>query len=125
MCEYCENSLTGRQKRFCSSKCKNTFHNATTQAYEKQRDRGRKRRMQAINELGGKCVECGYNRNAAALSFHHLGDKEFSLDTRRFANCSWKKLREELAKCILLCANCHMEIHHPQYVMIQSFALNH
>lgn len=63
-----------------------------------------------IEELGGKCIICGYNKYIGALEFHHLdpNKKKFHLsngDTR-----SLDKAREEASKCVLLCANCHREV---------------
>lgn len=67
--------------------------------------------------LGGKCQECGYNKNIAALEFHHINpdEKEFQLDMRHLSNTSIEKLRIEAAKCKLLCANCHRELHNPEF----------
>jgi hypothetical protein len=64
-----------------------------------------------VREAGGKCVICGYDRCEAALQFHHLDpeEKEFAIShggvTREL-----EALREEVKKCILVCANCHAEI---------------
>lgn len=58
-----------------------------------------------------KCCICGYDRCQAALDFHHVDrtKKDFAVSARR--SISVKKLREEIEKCILVCANCHREIH--------------
>lgn len=66
----------------------------------------------AIEYKGGKCSCCGYNKCKAALEFHHLdpNEKEFGLGTKGLTR-SWDKIKIELDKCILLCANCHREIH--------------
>lgn len=83
--------------------------------YQNQRLRGLKRKIEAINSLGGKCSICGYNKNIASLEFHHLdpSKKDFQLDARKFANSSPQIIKDELAKCILVCSNCHQEIHNP------------
>lgn len=67
-----------------------------------------------ILAMGGKCVCCGYNKCQASLALHHLDPKEkdFSFGAIR-ANCkSWNKIVVELRKCILVCVNCHGEIHY-------------
>lgn len=66
----------------------------------------------AIKLKGSKCNFCGYSRCVGALEFHHIneGTKNFDLSTRGLTR-SWDKIREELKKCILVCANCHREIH--------------
>lgn len=61
--------------------------------------------------MGGCCVRCGYNKCIAALELHHLDPttKEFSwTELRKQAKAA---ILRELAKCILVCANCHREIH--------------
>jgi hypothetical protein len=66
----------------------------------------------AVQLKGGRCQFCGYHRYAGALEFHHLteGNKEFGLSTRGLTR-SWEKIKAEVKKCILVCANCHREIH--------------
>lgn len=69
-------------------------------------------KQQSIDYLGGKCSKCGYNKCIAALEFHHINPNEKDID---YANYKWTfsdKLKSELDKCVLLCANCHREEHH-------------
>ncbi len=72
----------------------------------------RKRKKQSVDYKGGKCILCGYNKCLNALHFHHLEseEKEFGLSYRGLCR-SWEKIKKELDKCILVCANCHAEIH--------------
>jgi hypothetical protein len=54
------------------------------------------------------CILCGYIKCSAALEFHHVGDdKEGELSKIR----STGSFMREAAKCIVVCANCHREIH--------------
>ena len=64
----------------------------------------------AIEYKGSKCEKCGYDKSKRALSFHHLdpNEKEFTVSS---ANKSWDRVKDELDKCMLLCMNCHMELH--------------
>lgn len=64
-----------------------------------------------VEEAGGACRLCGYDRSVAALQFHHLDPKEkaFSL-SHRGVTLSLEAARAEAAKCVLLCANCHAEV---------------
>jgi hypothetical protein len=66
----------------------------------------------AIAAKGARCEICGYDRCMEALEFHHLNesDKDFGLSEKGYAR-SWKRVEKELEKCVLLCANCHREIH--------------
>lgn len=73
----------------------------------------RKRLKEMVVEYkGGKCCICGYNTYVGAFDLHHVDGetKEFGLSTRGLTR-SWEKLKAEADKCILVCANCHREIH--------------
>lgn len=59
-------------------------------------------------KLSKGCSVCKYNKCASALEFHHNGDKEFSI-SKFYGNI--EKLKIEMDKCIILCANCHRELH--------------
>lgn len=74
------------------------------------------KRRQKIKEMsieykGGCCQKCGYNKCNAALEFHHLDPNEKDFGIGSYTVLSWDKIKEELDKCILVCANCHREIH--------------
>lgn len=66
----------------------------------------------AIEYKGGKCQCCGYHACDSALEFHHLSPdkKDFGIGQKGYTR-SWEKIKQELDKCILVCANCHREIH--------------
>ena len=60
-----------------------------------------------------QCELCGYNKNSAALCFHHkTAEKNFELNSSGL-NRDLDELRYEIAICAILCHNCHMELHHP------------
>lgn len=68
-------------------------------------------KKKCVEYKGGKCFVCGYKRCIRALTFHHLdpSKKDFTISG---AHCiKWSRMAEELNKCVLLCANCHSEIH--------------
>lgn len=69
-----------------------------------------RRKARIIYVMGGSCKCCGYNRSQKALELHHLNpnEKEFSI-SKWVVN--WSETIVELAKCVLVCANCHREIH--------------
>ena len=74
--------------------------------------RRKKIRRMAVNYKGDSCQICGYNRCIDALEFHHNNSsgKDFSISEKGYTR-SWPKVKEELDKCVLLCANCHREKH--------------
>lgn len=77
--------------------------------YVKNSRHNLKRRL--LYSMGNQCAICGYNKCSSALEFHHLNptDKDFTLGTN--ANIAFEKALKEVQKCILVCANCHREIH--------------
>jgi len=95
--------------------------NGRTQSYCKacnhqnvlQRKRNFKQKL--VDYKGGKCVKCGYSKSNAALQFHHLDPAEKDFNFGQFRHTSFEKNKDkilaELDKCILVCANCHSEIH--------------
>ena len=68
-------------------------------------------KLKAILYKGGKCERCNYSKCYDALDFHHLdpNTKEFGIS--KVSTPSWDRLKKEVDKCILLCANCHREEH--------------
>ncbi len=92
---------TGRVTSYCKS-CNTTD----------RRERARNFKKKCITYLGGYCLICGYNKSNAALDFHHKdpSEKDFSIGRTRTMKLS-KRVKEELDKCILICSNCHREIH--------------
>lgn len=104
-CKYhlCNNEVeqTKKIKVFCSHRCKNLFH---------VNIRRRKLKILALEYKGGKCVICGYNKCASALTFHHRNPLDKSFGISNPETRSWEKLKKELDKCDLLCCRCHAEI---------------
>lgn len=95
-----------------SSYCKNC---ANKQSLKMQHKKGHERKAFFVNQKGGKCQLCGYDKCTAALHFHHRKpeEKEMKLDVRVLSNAAFEKIQKEIDKCDLLCANCHTELHFP------------
>jgi hypothetical protein len=73
------------------------------------------RRKQLVKELlveegGGCCTVCGYDRCIICLGFHHVDPDEKSFCLNMSTTKSLAAYREEMEKCVLVCANCHGEI---------------
>ena len=67
-------------------------------------------KIKMVEYKGGKCEICGYNKCIEALEFHHTNPKEKDFNISGGTK-SFNSLKSELDKCILVCANCHREIH--------------
>lgn len=67
-------------------------------------------KVKLVEYKGGKCECCGYSKCVEALEFHHLdpSKKDFQISG---TSKSFDILKSEVDKCILVCANCHREIH--------------
>lgn len=99
-----ENFSNRRDKEGNSSYCK-----VCTNTQTKVRQQQLKKR--AVEYKGGKCNSCGYNKYQGALEFHHLDPKEKDFNISKARSLAFENIKEELDKCILLCSNCHKEIH--------------
>jgi cytochrome c553 len=72
----------------------------------------RKQKMKRIlvNEAGGRCAVCGYDRCIVNLTFHHIDPSKKSFSMSAKTGKSLASFRKEAKKCVLVCANCHGEI---------------
>lgn len=62
----------------------------------------------AINYLGGKCADCGGVFHRRVYDFHHVNPEEKEHTVAHMLRCQkWETVKQELDKCVLLCANCH------------------
>lgn len=63
-----------------------------------------------VNEAGGRCRVCGYDRWIGSLVFHHVDPSQKRFQLSSAVGKSLAAFREEAKKCVLVCANCHGEI---------------
>ena len=123
-CPKCEKECstsefyTRRDKSNSSSYCKQCTNYQTV-------IRQRNLKKQMIEYKGGKCERCGYDKYYGALEFHHIdpSKKDFSLSHLKRYTFN-QIVIDELDKCMLLCSNCHREIHgeqlNPKYLHLDS-----
>lgn len=74
-------------------------------------------KIKCLEYLGGaSCQKCDYDKCIGALEFHHIDPSQKDFQLSKYKNTSWEKtqdiVKQELDKCIVLCANCHREAHH-------------
>ena len=91
---------------------KRTYKDRASYIIKAVTKRRKKIRTKAIEYKGGKCYFCGYNKYVGAMEFHHLDNKkkDFGLSMKGLTR-SWIKTKNEIDKCILVCSNCHRELH--------------
>lgn len=118
-------TLTRLNKRYCSSCGRIISHRNKTgicifcrpvgkTGYEHLKTFRRKRKEILVEYKGSKCEICGYNKCIASLEFHHLdpNEKDFTIgSSNNRLNRTLETDKKEADKCILLCSNCHREIH--------------
>ena len=90
----------GHSKKTCS-KC----HNLRTA------ETGKNNRAFAVNHLGSKCMVCGYDKYIGSLDIHHLDPTIKDKDFRNMRGWCRERILSEIEKCVLLCRNCHAEVH--------------
>lgn len=74
------------------------------------------KRIKWLDLKGNECIICGYNKYTGSLDFHHLDPSIKEHSSKR----NWKKTEKGMENCILVCSNCHREIHaglHPEYLI--------
>ena len=110
--------------KFCERECKThgkTEHVIEGRGYYRCKKcrvdavtrRRKKVKLKSIEYKGNSCEKCGYDKCPTALEFHHKDpkQKDFGIG-RKGLTRSWEKVKVELDKCTMLCANCHREEHY-------------
>ena len=118
-CYYCGILLSDTRSNFCSSQHKSLYYKDNNNYYINKYNNGKNKRNFLINYFKNSCSICGYNKNSAALVFHHIEpkNKKFNITLKNCMTKSIDELQQEASKCILLCANCHAELHYPNYIL--------
>ena len=87
-------------------------------SYENVKNSRARLKERAVYVMGDKCAICGYDKCQTALEFHHLNGKEKDFTISNHSDrIDWPIIKKELDKCIVLCANCHREIHGDEFEM--------
>ena len=115
LCRYCKKSypetdfgvakttdtkVYRRQKcRYCYRKTKNIL-------------KATRRDLIETTKAEQGCLRCKI-RDPRVLEFHHLDttQKEFSIADYYYSQYGVERLEQEIAKCVVICANCHRILH--------------
>lgn len=98
--------LTGPQYK-STWDCRDSFCKDCRAVYQTDRRRGIK--LSAIEYKGGVCKDClvkATSDNQVIFDFHHLDPTQKEISFGKISQ-SLEKIKPELDKCVLLCANCH------------------
>ena len=126
-CRTC-NSPVASTQRYCSISCRETAVSARALSPEEvsKRRKGcvvawrQRAKLKAIAYKGGACQGCGYGKCVRSLQFHHIDPAGKDFGIGRASARSWARIQVELDKCVLLCANCHGEVHEGIRVVAQT-----
>lgn len=80
----------------------NQYHLQKKKEYDAQ-----KRAFITAYKMSKGCEECGYNSHPAALTFDHINPDTKDFNVSDYGQKSWEAILKEIAKCRVLCANCH------------------
>lgn len=70
----------------------------------------RENRLNFIRSLKSRpCTDCGVQYSWWIMQFDHLGDKDFTISRMGGTTMSIEKILKEVAKCEIVCANCHAD----------------
>ena len=92
----------------CDLICQNCHRKEHTKYYDEanKQHRFRKRRKEkAASLFGGSCADCGVSDDPCIYDFHHSDPSKKNFSFREYH--PWEETKNELKKCIMLCANCH------------------
>ena len=108
-CRTCTNERVRKWREGRPNK-KNPYKNVREyqRAWANERNRSRKKEM--IEQFGSKCFDCGQSFQDCVYDFHHLYGKD--MNPSAAIALSKERRDKELAKCVMLCSNCHRIRHH-------------
>lgn len=110
--EYFNISVSSVKKYGKRKRSKQTREEVLAHYREHKRQLRADTKKKCIEYLGGKCKLCGYNKCDKALDFHHVNPKEKDFNIgQNNTKYRFEQLKLELDKCVLLCRNCHAEVH--------------
>ena len=97
----------------CQKIMKDAHYQSNKEAYKKRLRKNRKQIAEDFKKYKEtlSCVICKEN-STCCLDFHHVDPTKKELSISEFVHrCSTLKLKEELKKCVVVCANCHRKLH--------------
>lgn len=102
----------------CHKKYRDSHYKINKEYYINKSATYRKQRRNEFDRFKStlKCSICGESR-PWCLDFHHINPSEKDVEVVKLIE-SPRKLEEEIKKCVVLCANCHREIHYKERMQV-------
>lgn len=72
-------------------------------------------KLRCVEYKGSVCIDCDVKGHPAIYDFHHLDPEQKDFNIAKVKSYKWSdEVKSELAKCVLLCSNCH-RLRHAKY----------
>lgn len=88
-----------------------TYKKVCKACWNKQESERYRKKKEFVDAQKTQCKKCGDDR-FYVLDFHHIDPNSKKFTIGQFKKGSFKKLQDEIDKCVVLCANCHREYHY-------------
>lgn len=96
--------------------CKAEQYKRNSGKYKEGSKRARERRNQKLAEIKSKpCTDCKVSYPPYVMHFDHIGSDKVANIAYLMDHASWEVILLEIAKCELVCANCHAVRTHERY----------
>ena len=79
--------------------------------YNERNTNQRTRTKNLLDEARSVGCKCCEETTIACLDFHHLDKNKKDLNVSKMRGYNDKKVLAEIAKCVVLCSNCHRKVH--------------
>ena len=95
-------AFNGKNKK---TKIRQSYCKLCAVDYAHERNEARRKVLDTLKSA--PCTDCGNSYPPVCMDFDHVGEKLFSIAKARSRGMYWQKVLDEIAKCELVCANCH------------------
>lgn len=110
-------AIRASQCKRCHAKVRRAYYEKNSDIEKARAEKAKRKKLQVYRDLKRSvaCIRCGEN-HPAALHFHHrdASQKEFTLAKSIWHGYSIERIKAEIEKCDVLCANCHAKEHWPE-----------
>lgn len=110
--KQCKQGVVGTCKVCYKIRITKWYSDNRSRRQEVANDRTRSRKALAVKMFGDKCHDCGNTYPQCVYQFHHLDPSKKDVNPSKSLTRGPTRMFDELKKCVMLCANCHMIRHY-------------
>lgn len=110
--KQCAKGVVGTCRSCTRERISTWYSNNRARRQEVVNETNRKRKRKIVDHFGDKCLDCNQTFPQYVYQFHHLDPTEKDVNPSYAMTQRPSKMWEELNKCVMLCANCHLIRHH-------------